>query len=227
MFTAQFQPAVVVAIAVAGAFVQAGVPVGAVAGTLVAVATVMAAKYCYDQWYQFTTTLENIAYSLKQVETTSQVVATRANADEWRQCLSFAAQWHQCSPQAAYVLWQNGLITVPAIPASQWYWKASGQDLAAADQNLADSQLPPQLLQLLTCQSRLSAAYEKHQRHQLGQLVFSDADQSRLATYVGLYVQFRRMHQAAQFGFAVHGQQLNQFLAGLQQSLPDNDELLQ
>ena len=219
---AQSHAAAVLAVAVfAGVALQNGWPVMPVAG--VALASLAVGAWCA----RLESRLHQLVQSCSAIEVTSQVVATRANANEWRQRLSFGAQWHKCRPQSAYFLWQQGLLTVPAIPASQWYWKPGGQDLAAEDQNLADRELPQSLLQLYKFQAMLGAAHEKEQRRQLGQLTFSAEDQVRLAKYNELYNQFRQVHQTTQFNFDQHGDQLNQFVAQLGQVMQSDDWLCQ
>ena len=42
-----------------------------------------------------------LSESVSQIEITNQTMATRANAMEWRSCLSFGAQWHKKSLQSA------------------------------------------------------------------------------------------------------------------------------
>jgi hypothetical protein len=170
---------------------------------------------------------EEMRQSLAQVATTSQVVATRANAEEWRQCLTFSAQWHQCTVQAAYKLWQNGLLGTPAVPASQWYWKSSGQDMGPADQNIADQEIGPVLLQLLKCQASLSAAHEKAERSLLGQLQFTVQEKQRLARYEQLYQDLKQVHAQTGFQFNQHGDVLSSLAQRLTQALPEEDELLQ
>ena len=64
--------------------------------------------------------MEDIQYNLGQCAITSQVCATRANMQEWRSCLQMAAQWHRCSLQGAYQLWQSCRIGVPSPPVHQW-----------------------------------------------------------------------------------------------------------
>ena len=95
--------AAVAAVAV-GTAVQMGAPVAAIA---LAVATSGAAWASY--WFAVQLggvqqSLKDIAASVSAVATTSQVVATRSNAEGWRQCLQFAAQWHRVSVQGAYKL---------------------------------------------------------------------------------------------------------------------------
>ena len=75
------------------------------------------------------------------VAQTSQVCATRANVLEWRSCLSAVAEWHQCSLQGAYSLWQAGSGQYPACPANQWLILPQGQPLTAVDQYKADQSI--------------------------------------------------------------------------------------
>ena len=218
--------AAILAVAVAVG-IQADAPVAVLMMAVLVGAGAIATHWLVGQCQQLQLTLQAIAASLAQVETTSQVVATRANAEEWRQCLQFSAAWHQCSVQAAYKLWQEGLLGVPAIPASQWYWKSSGQDMSPSDQNLADQDIPPVLVQLLRHQASLSAAHEKLQRHQLGQFKYTAQEQERLARYEQLYQQLKQVHGQTQFQFQAHGQTMTNLAQVLTQSLPDQDELLQ
>ncbi len=135
---------------------------------------------------------QSMLRSLGQVETTSQVCATRANADEWRQCLQFGSQWHQCPLQAAYLLWQKGRMAVPACPANQWNVLAEGQPLSVMDQCLAESAVPEVEHQVLDVDYRLSGVHEKWLLKEAGAEKYS-VEESRLIDEVeAVYQQFKK-----------------------------------
>jgi hypothetical protein len=77
--------------------------------------------------------LNSIRKECKKSAITSQVCATRANMDEWRQCLQFASQWHNTSLQGAYSLWQHQSLSEPSCPANQWMRVESGQPMLPSD----------------------------------------------------------------------------------------------
>jgi hypothetical protein len=85
--------------------------------------------------------VSRIRHAVEQVEIASQVCATRANMNEWRQCLQFASQWHGVSLQSAYRLWQLGQIMTLAPPANQWLKSSEGQPMPFLDQCKADQKL--------------------------------------------------------------------------------------
>ena len=86
--------------------------------------------------------------------------------------------------------------------------------------------MPQSLLRLYRHQASLSAAHEKTQRLQLGQLTFSQAEQDRLAQYEQLYQQMKLVHQQTQFDYGNVAQQLDAFVAVLDQAIQYQDSLV-
>jgi len=94
---------------------------------------------------------------------TSQVVATRSNNDEWRQCLQLGANWNSCSLQGAYRLWQSQSMGVPACPANQWMRVPSGQPLLPSDEAVAIAEISAGKLALKEVESRVTEFHERKQ----------------------------------------------------------------
>ncbi len=135
---------------------------------------------------------QSLLRSLAQVEQTSQVCATRANAEEWRNALEFASKWHQCPLQAAYKLWQLRSQSVPACPAKQWKLLPQGQPLQVLDQITADSAIPEDLQSLLDIDKNLSAVHEKWLLKAAGKQQFT-AEQSKVIDETeAVYQEFRQ-----------------------------------
>ena len=91
---------------------------------------------------------------------TSQVIATRANMDEWLQCLQFGSQWHKTTLQGAYLLWQSASLTVPAPPANQWMRVESGQPMQPSDAQEARKDITPVKLKQIGVEARMTEYHE-------------------------------------------------------------------
>ena len=132
-------------------------------GAIKATFGLVAALQFWRQWKVQDQYLKKILKSLQAVETTSQVVATRANVMEWRSCLSMIAKWHSVTPQGAYKLWQYKLGAVPPCPASQWSYVSTGFAMGREDQKIADSDLPSFKVEQLKVEFMIAAYEEKAQ----------------------------------------------------------------
>ncbi|MCP4243251.1 MAG: hypothetical protein GY772_22065 [bacterium] len=130
---------------------------------------------------------KSVARSLAAVEQTNQVVATRANMDEWRQCLQFASKWHNCRLQGAYRLWQLGQLSPPAPPANQWRELEQGQPMHVQDQCMAEVDVPEELQSLFDIDSKLTTVHEKHLMHVQSKRVYSEQELEDIAKYEAVY----------------------------------------
>jgi len=105
-------------------------------------------------------TLNSIRKECTKSAITSQVCATRANMDEWRQCLQFGSQWHKTTLQGAYLLWQSASLTVPAPPANQWMRVESGQPMQPSDAQEARKDITPVKLEQIAVEARMTEYHE-------------------------------------------------------------------
>ena len=62
--------------------------------------------------------LQAVNESLRKIEITNQICADKAQMQEWRECLRFAAAWHGCSPVQAYQLWRHQKLRTPSVVPS-------------------------------------------------------------------------------------------------------------
>ena len=121
--------------------------------------------------------LNSMRKNLVKTSITSQVAATRSNMDEWRQCLQFGAQWHDCGLQSAYRLWQRGSLSVPSPPANQWMVTSTGQPMLPSDYWQATASekgaVTELLIRQLSMESKLTVYHEQccHHRQQVKQLL--------------------------------------------------------
>jgi len=136
--------------------------------------------------------LNQIRKESKKIAITSQVVATRANMDEWRQCLQFASQWHQTTLQGAYLLWQSQSLSVPAPPANQWMKVASGQPMYPSDAALAGQTVSSTTLTQISVESRLTEYHEMAVHCESGVAQFSDHQMKLIQEVDQLYGQFMK-----------------------------------
>ncbi len=163
-----------------------------------------------EEWAQFVMAVKAVAFleavrlgkalvegarslqaSVSAIETTSQVCATRANMDEWRQCLQFAAQWHKCCLQTAYKIWQSGRIAAPAPPANQWGVLPGGQPMQVTDQLEADAELPAQLEQFMDLDGHLSAVHEKFMMMEAAKKQYTAEEVKEIKKVEPVYQQFK------------------------------------
>jgi hypothetical protein len=121
---------------------------------------------------------------------TSQVVATRANMDEWRQCLQFGSKWHHTSLQGAYCLWQNASLAVPAPPANQWMRVESGQPMQPSDAQQAAQDITPVKLQQIAVEMRLTEYHEFAIHQKAGVRKFNMAQSLLIQEVDQMYNQF-------------------------------------
>ena len=135
--------------------------------------------------------------STYKTSVTSQVQATRENVMEWRSCLQFASQWHGCSLQGAYSLWQQQLQCSPACPANQWMQVASGQPMIPSDAQLAAVDLPSEKLAQLKLESSLTTVHELWVHCNEGVRQFTQHEKEHLQSMNELYWEFA--HQSSQF----------------------------
>ena len=128
----------------------------------------------------------HLVEAVDKLVVTNQVTATRQNVMEWRSCLQFAAQWHQCRLQGAYALWQVGQLRSPPCPASQSYRLRQGCPLSPVDQYIADQEINSEWQALIQLDSRLSVASENLQlvRREGSQCNISVADRQFLEIQV-------------------------------------------
>ena len=112
--------------------------------------------------------LNSIRDEVGKTAITSQVVATRANINEWRQCLKFGSQWHHTSLQGAYMLWQSSSLTAPACPANQWMKVESGQPMMPSDAQLARKDITTVKLAQIAVEARLTEYHELAVHHKAG-----------------------------------------------------------
>ena len=136
--------------------------------------------------------LQSIRRSCYKTSETSQVCATRMNVMEWRSCLQFAAQWHDCSLQSAYSMWQQSQLSIPACPANQWMKLQSGQPMGPSDQAVADFELSPQFREKLTVDGELAEWHEKCQFHQAAVEQFNEEEVRVLLEMEQLYWKFSK-----------------------------------
>ena len=118
--------------------------------------------------------LNQIRKQSQNIAITSQVVATRANMDEWRQCLQFASKWHGTTLQGAYSLWQSRSLSVPAPPANQRMKVASGQPMYPSDAHVAGQTVSSTKLAQIVVESRLTEYHELAVFHKAGVQQFSE-----------------------------------------------------
>jgi hypothetical protein len=135
-------------------------------------------------------TLHSIRKECTKSAITSQVVATRANMDEWRQCLQFASKWHQTSLQGAYCLWQNASLAVPAPPANQWMRVESGQPMQPSDAQQAAQDITPVKLQQIAVEMRLTEYHEFAIHQKAGVRKFNMAQSLLIQEVDQMYNQF-------------------------------------
>jgi hypothetical protein len=121
---------------------------------------------------------------------TSQVIATRANMDEWRQCLQFGSQWHKTTLQGAYCLWQNASLTVPSPPANQWMRVESGQPMQPSDAQEARKDITPVKLQQIAVEMRLTEYHEFAIHQKAGVRKFNMAQSLLIQEVDQMYNQF-------------------------------------
>ena len=136
---------------------------------------------------------------------TSQAVATRANMDEWRQCLQFASQWHQTSLQGAYRLWQSQSLAVLAPPASQWMKVESGQPMYPSDAHLAGHTITSVKLAQIAVEARLTEYHELAVHHKAGVAELSEQRLQLIDEVDQLYMEFLAGY--ARFANSDQGQQ--------------------
>ena len=121
---------------------------------------------------------------------TSQVCATRANNDEWRQCLQFGSQWHGTSLQGAYSLWQHQSLSVPACPANQWKNVESGQPMLPSDAHWAARDISSLKLEQIAVESRLTEYHELAAHHEEGVAQYDQDELQLIRQADELYRQF-------------------------------------
>ena len=139
--------------------------------------------------------LNSIRDEVGKTAITSQVVATRANINEWRQCLKFGSQWHNTSLQGAYMLWQSSSLTAPACPANQWMKVESGQPMMPSDAQLARKDITTVKLAQIAVEARLTEYHELAVHHKAG---VQQLDQHKLQLIQKVdewYWQFVTQHQ--------------------------------
>ena len=136
--------------------------------------------------------LQSIRRSCYKTSETSQVCATRMNVMEWRSCLQFAAQWHDCSLQSAYSMWQQSQLSIPACPASQWMKLQSGQPMGPSDQAVADFELSPQFREKLMVDGELAEWHEKYQFHKGAVEQYNEEEVRVLMAMDSLYWDFSK-----------------------------------
>ena len=151
--------------------------------------------------------------NLFQLETTNQVLATRANMDEWRQCLTFASKWHKTSLQGAYKLWQSQRLTVPAPPANQWLILKRGMPMSVLDQSIADEQLTSHVLKLMCIDSHLTTVHEKQLLVDNDILKFDEEDQSLVDQATSFYTRLQSLCSTTKLDFNEHAVELLQFIS--------------
>ncbi len=120
--------------------------------------------------------------------------------DEWRQCLSFASKWHKLPLQAAYKLWQESRMTVPAPPANQWKVLSSGQPMTVKDQVAAEAAVTPVLQAFLDIDMALTTVHEKFLLMQAGAMQFSAEEKKKLEESEAVYQEFKTQCLAVEQG---------------------------
>ena len=149
---------------------------------------VLTVQACQLVWMGYQS-LNSIRKECTKSAITSQVIATRANMDEWRQCLQFASQWHSTSLQGAYSLWQHQSLSVPPCPANQWVRVESGQPMLPSDAWAARG-ITSLKLEQMAIEYRLTEYHELAVHHQEGVAQF-DKDTLQLIQQADeLYSQF-------------------------------------
>ena len=124
-----------------------------------------------------------------------QVVASRANMDEWRQCLQFGSEWHQTTLQGAYSLWQSQSLSVPSPPASQWMKLESGQPMLPSDAHLAGQTITEVKLAQFGVEARLAEYHELAVHHEAGVRQYSGHQLQLIQEVDGWYLQFEDTYQ--------------------------------
>ena len=118
--------------------------------------------------------LNQIRKQSQNIAITSQVVATRANMDERRQCLQFASKWHGTTLQGAYSLWLPSSLSVPSPPANQRMKVASGQPMYPSDAHVAGQTISSTKLAQIVVERRLTQYHELAVFHKAGVQQFSE-----------------------------------------------------
>jgi hypothetical protein len=173
------------------------------------------AVVAFVQWSTFVNNslqyLQSIANNMRAVANTSQVCATRANLIEWRNCLAFSAQWHKCSVQGAYGLWQKKQSGVPACGASQRMHLETGQPLSQLDQFMADIEWPEIRLLVLEIDSGLSLAHENYLLMTVAQQPRSPSVQANIRKWEAIYQKWRQIGiETNNFNFEQYQNQVQQ-----------------
>ena len=141
-------------------------------------------KQFLGQFHQFQTHLANqlrcMTDQLGQLQITNQVMATRSNVAEWRQCLQFAAQWHGVRLQSAYSLWQSSSLRAPPCPAEQQFKLEEGMPLSPLDQYLANKEVNSHMQLLMQYDYKLAVANENWQLIRANQSSMGQLDQQFL-----------------------------------------------
>ena len=167
-----------------------------------------------------------VQWCCQQIQVTSQVVATRANVEEWRSCLDFGSKWHKTSLQGAYKLWQLSQLSVPPPLANQWSLHQSGPPLGVLDQSIADSSLNPQLLQLMKYDRKLTKVHERQQLVQIGKWKWEAADSQVVATAEQLYQKLQDTAVVTNnLDFSKFSEQLTKFTEHLKQAVDWNHSI--
>ena len=150
---------------------------------------VLTVQACQLVWMGFQS-LNSIRKECTKSAITSQVIATRANIDEWRQCLQFASQWHSTSLQGAYSLWQHQSLSVPTCPANQWKKVESGQPMLPSDAHWAARDISSRKLQQIAVESRLTEYHELAVHHDEGVAQYDQDELQLIRQADELYRQF-------------------------------------
>ena len=175
---------------------------------LVVIAQLSRLSYALWEFMQY------MKYNMGQCALTSQVCATRATMLEWRSLLHTAAQWHRCSLQGAYQLWQSNRIGVPAPPANQWKKLTSGQPLTLMDQCIGQATVPVAFQELLQWDSVLAVAQEKI--HLAGAKVrpLTASEAAQVDNAKQLIEEFQSQCKNSNlFDFSQHSQDILQFMS--------------
>ena len=145
----------------------------------------------YFQWQ-----VGEVSSRLWEIETTNQVLATRSNVCEWRQCLQSIAQWHQVPLQSAYAIWQSGSSSLPACPANQWSVLPGGQPLSCIDQWKADAVVDVAFKTVAFIDSQLSTVWESKLLVDSGNATVEEGYQTEFDAMVGRYHEWKELVSA-------------------------------